>query len=442
MREDNGQTGFTYVHTYDNAGNITSSAKYVLTPEDEAPTVLISTESYVYSSDAWGDLLTSYNNGQITYDELGNPLSYYNGATFTWTGRRLTGATKSGVQYTFTYNDAGIRTSKTKGEATTVYYLSGSTILGEKTGEKLTVYIYDANGLPMGFAYSATGNDFDVYWYEKNLHGDIVAVYSDAGTKLISYTYDAWGNATISYHNGGEETTAINNPFTYRGYYYDKDLEFYYLQSRYYDSDIGRFISADSYVSTGQGILGNNMFAYCGNNPVIAVDNEGSKLKYILDFLTAPIDSLVNVLAKMMIAKINYEHNSKIEESGNQYGLYEKPPSPSYIKSQNAAEAYRYGLLSASENACEVIAVHNAKVYSLISVILLGNVILFSRGQDKADSPMDITLLGISMLVKLLQLLNALFPMVVTLLGIVIFIIPHPLNADDSMVVTLFGIVI
>ena len=134
-------------------------------------------------------------------------------------------------------------TSKTKGEETTVYYLSGSTILGEKTGERLTVYIYDANGLPVGFAYSASGNDFDVYWYEKNLHGDIVAVYSDAGIKLISYIYDAWGNTTVSYHNGGEETTAINNPFTYRGYYYDKDLEFYYLQSRYYDSDIGRFVA-------------------------------------------------------------------------------------------------------------------------------------------------------------------------------------------------------
>ena len=67
----------------------------------------------------------------------------------------------------------------------------------------------------------------------------------------------------------------INNPFTYRGYYYDSDLGLYYLQTRYYDSETARFINADSFVSTGQGILGNNMFAYCGNNPVNGIDPFG-----------------------------------------------------------------------------------------------------------------------------------------------------------------------
>ena len=79
-----------------------------------------------------------------------------------------------------------------------------------------------------------------------NIQGDIVAVYSGTGTKLVSYTYDAWGNHTVTYHNGGESTVAVNNPFRYRGYYYDADLELYYLNSRYYDSKIGRFISSDA----------------------------------------------------------------------------------------------------------------------------------------------------------------------------------------------------
>jgi len=69
---------------------------------------------------------------------------------------------------------------------------------------------------------------------------------------------------------------AAKNPFTYRGYYYDYDLELYYLQTRYYDPVVGRFINADSYVSTGQGLIGNNMFAYCNNNPVMRCDPCGT----------------------------------------------------------------------------------------------------------------------------------------------------------------------
>ena len=121
----------------------------------------------------------------------------------------------------------------------------------------------------MGFAYSATGNDFDVYWYEKNLHGDIVAVYSDAGIKLISYTYDAWGNATISYHNSGEETTAINNPFTYRGYYYDKELGILMVGQRYYSPELCRFIQpADASTLNPSNIEGLNLYSYASNNPI------------------------------------------------------------------------------------------------------------------------------------------------------------------------------
>ncbi len=115
----------------------------------------------------------------------------------------------------------------------------------------------------------------------------IVAVYTDNGTKLVSYAYDAWGNHTISYHNGGENTPAQYNPFRYRSYYYDTDLGLYYLNSRYYDSVVGRFISADSYVSTGQGLTGQNMFAYCNNNPVMHVDSEGNFPWLILIFLVA-----------------------------------------------------------------------------------------------------------------------------------------------------------
>ena len=124
---------------------------------------------------------------------------------------------------------------------------------------------------------SSASSTWQIFWYEKNLQGDIVAVYSDAGTKLISYTYDAWGNFRTYYANGGATSKATLNPFTYRGYYYDADLGLYYLNSRYYDSVVGRFISSDStgYLGANGDLNSYNLYAYCSNNPVMYVDPSG-----------------------------------------------------------------------------------------------------------------------------------------------------------------------
>ena len=117
---------------------------------------------------------------------------------------------------------------------------------------------------------------WDVYWFDLNLQGDIVAVYNKSDVKLVSYSYDPWGKCTVSYSNGGASTSATKNNLRYRGYYLDSDLGLYYLQSRYYDPNTYRFINADGYLSTGQGILGYNMYAYCNNNPVNYVDYGGN----------------------------------------------------------------------------------------------------------------------------------------------------------------------
>ena len=118
-------------------------------------------------------------------------------------------------------------------------------IISESWSNALAVYLYDAEGSPVGMQYrtsSQAEDAFYTYWFEKNLQGDIVAVYSESGVRLISYTYDAWGNCTETFHNiVGTNNFARNNPFRYRGYYYDTDTKLYYLQSRYYDPAIGRF---------------------------------------------------------------------------------------------------------------------------------------------------------------------------------------------------------
>ena len=150
-----------------------------------------------------------------------------------------------------------MRTKKTVNNVVHNYYYNGTELLAEQWVENgtehLMVFIYDANGVPLGLKYrnsTYAQSVWDSYWYERNLHGDIVAIYNDSNVKLASYTYDAWGNHVVTYHNGGNSILAItNNPIRYRGYYYDTDLGLYYLQTRYYDSNTGRFINADSVMS-------------------------------------------------------------------------------------------------------------------------------------------------------------------------------------------------
>ena len=234
----------------------------------------------------------SYNGQDITYDGIGNPISYYNGFTFSWQGRRLVGATRGSDTLSFTYNDDGIRTSKTVNGVKTTYYLSGSQILAEVTPSYEIMYIYDASGSPVGMQYRSftyANGVYDVYFFEKNLQGDILAVYSAEGVKLISYEYDAWGNFATTYHNGGENTSAVNNRFTYRGYYYDSDLGMYYLSARYYDQNIKRFLSPDAtaVVSvTPMALTDKNLFAYCDNNPIIRVDNGGQFWETVFDVIS------------------------------------------------------------------------------------------------------------------------------------------------------------
>ncbi len=142
--------------------------------------------------------------------------------------------------------------------------------------------LYDESGAPIGLQYRTTSYDpgkFDTYYFEKNIFGDIVAVYTDAGVKIGSYVYDAWGNCTVTVASGVtsvQSSVVWNyNPFRYRGYFYDYETGLYYLQSRYYNPATGRFINADGLVSTGTGLLGYNMYIYCNNNPVMCVDPTG-----------------------------------------------------------------------------------------------------------------------------------------------------------------------
>ena len=298
LREDNELLGKTYLYTYDYAGNITSKKVYAWTEGDVSAMTPIDTYEYGYGNPQWGDLLISYCGRTNAYDAVGNPTRYYNGTQwhFTWSGgRRLSVANNGTVTLSFEYNGDGLRTSKTVNGVKHTYRLNGSQIVSEAWGNHLLIYLYDAEGVPVGMMYRNStypSDTFDTFWFEKNLQGDIVAVYNAAGTKLISYTYDAWGNFVTTYHNDCTASDPANfNPYRYRSYYYDAETGLYYLQSRYYDPVIGRFINADKYVSTGQGILSNNMFAYCVNNPVNRIDKTGTSLEDLWDAVVEWVDT-------------------------------------------------------------------------------------------------------------------------------------------------------
>ena len=203
-----------------------------------------------------------------------------------WEGRQLKSAGKNGTSLSFTYDSEGVRTSKTVGSTTTQYLLNGTQILAQKTGSTTLSFFYDQQGTRIGKADGK--NNF--YYYIYNVQGDVIALADASTGKLAAtYTYDAWGKIVKINNQAPEKVASTNianlNPFRYRGYYYDTETGLYYLQSRYYDPEVGRFINADAHIVTDQdSVLTTNMYAYCQNNPVMRSDQNGESWRDVARF--------------------------------------------------------------------------------------------------------------------------------------------------------------
>ena len=169
----------------------------------------------------------------------------------------------------YDYDESGIRNKKTVNGVTTTYQLDGSKIVSEKRNGTVQSYFYDENGSVLGITYGGEN-----YYFRKNFRGDVLAILTASGEVVVEYSYDPWGNI-LAFTGTLASTLGADNPFRYRGYYYDTESCFYYLNSRYYDAKVCRFVNADSYVSTGQGLLGHNMYAYCLNSPTNYQDSTG-----------------------------------------------------------------------------------------------------------------------------------------------------------------------
>ena len=229
-------------------------------------------------------------------------------------------------------------------------FLSGSV-------EIIMDFSYDESGRPFAVSYSKDGGaSFTTYYYATNLQGDVVMIFGRAAIKDANgnvtgytvksygyYTYDAWGNVTTYSSTGGTSATTsliCRNPLRYRGYYYDSETGFYYLQSRYYDPATHRFINADAYASTDiDSALASNMFSYCGNNPVSRVDPYGTSWGDLWDdfieFLGEIFGASSSTITSLKFEKeiipdpmpITWKNGVQVSETISSYGDSSKPVS-------------------------------------------------------------------------------------------------------------------
>lgn len=261
-------------YAYDSRGNITNK------------NINGTSTTFTYSNSDWKDELTAVNGTPLTYDENGNVLTYGN-KSFAWSsGRNLESITDNDNTYSYTYDESGIRTSKTVNGKTTYYNTKDGVILSQTDGTNTMYFQYDTNGVPLGFILNGTQ-----YFYITNQMGDVISITDAQGNELAQYSYDEWGNTLSTSDND----IANINPLRYRGYYYDSETGYYYLQSRYYDPSICRFINADipEIVNVTKDVYtGINLFPYCNNNPVNNSDPTGY-INWDLEFGRASITSAI-----------------------------------------------------------------------------------------------------------------------------------------------------
>ncbi len=283
IRENNPLLNKSITYQYDLGGNLKEVKEYAYTTGDlGSPT---STVVYTYGS-AWKDQLTSIGSDGLTYDANGNLLSYKT-RSYSWqAGRQLAQITDTNLNAVYTYNESGIRTRKVVNGVITDYVLEGGKVILETTGSDTLHYSYDSRGQLVSFSLNGTP-----YFYTRNGQGDITGLIDASGTEVVKYTYDSWGKP-ISITGSLATTVGAKNPYRYRGYRYDQESGLYYLQSRYYDPSIKRFINADIFVSTGQGFSGNNVYAYCGNQPINRSDPSGT------NFIDSILNGLYDILSK------------------------------------------------------------------------------------------------------------------------------------------------
>ena len=324
---------FTRIWTYDALGNITSRKDYAYTTgavgtETKTVKYYYPNEDIPYedgtkklTSSSWNNLLLAVDTDgnakisdteKISYDKIGNPVEYLD-HDMSWFGRQLetitvganTTDTTDNKTISFKYGADGLRRTKsvTTGNSTVTseYVYANDLLIYEKRGNKELYFYYDGLGHLTAVRYysSASSTSYKQYYVATNLAGDVLAFVDGDGDVVARYEYDAWGNCKVV-----NDTTSVKisnlNPIRYRGYYLDSETGLYYLQSRYYDPAIGRFISADTIdvlsVSPTE-LTDKNLFSYCDNNPITRADSGGAVWHIVAGAMIGGVTSFVSSVA-------------------------------------------------------------------------------------------------------------------------------------------------
>lgn len=270
------ENGYYYTYCYDEHGNLLQMQIYGL--EADGTMTPIEQKTMVYSGSILRTVYSTVDATRTyTVDAMGNPTRIGSSeATYTLTwgeGRMLQRISQNAANYVaYTYNVDGLRAAKNvvkAGVSTVTEYVWGiNGLAGFSDGTNTVVVLYDNESSPIGFTLNGTR-----YAYVKNLQGDVLRILDEAGNVVVSYAYDPWGVPTVT----GDTDLAALNPCSYRGYDYDEETGLYYLQSRYYDPELGRFLNTDSVAFLGatDSVVSYNLFAYCENNAISGYDPLG-----------------------------------------------------------------------------------------------------------------------------------------------------------------------
>jgi RHS repeat-associated protein len=323
VREDNFLLGKTETYEYDTNGNIASKNSCGFTLKSELFDGTLVT--YAHDADKLMSLRTQSDSDDLVsyfqYDMLGNP-TVYRGIDMQWDRVRNLASIDNG-EVRFEYDASNLRIRKKTSTVHSKYYYSGEQLIAEKrsakssdlhvgdhltpgyayTQDKMITYLYGVDGIT-GFMVEQAGADAKVYSYRKNIMGDVLGIYDENG-RVATYIYDAWGNHVVANHTA--DNIGDFNAIRYRGYYYDSETGFYYLKSRYYDPQLGRFISMDSVDAVEPNTInGLNLYAYCGNSPVMHVDPNGNSfwgwLKKNVVKVVLTVASVALVVAGVLVA--------------------------------------------------------------------------------------------------------------------------------------------
>ena len=289
IRENSQTQKKTFTYEYDLGGNLVKVCEYPYTT-GTLPTKPSATETGTFGQ-VWRDKLMKWNGVVMQYDSIGNMTKKGN-TTFTWTQGRKLESVNNGKKIRYYYDHAGNRVKKTVDNVTTEYCMAGDLLVTEKGEGRRIWYYYDSAANPVSMRVS--GKD---YFYVRNLQNDVIALIDDTGETVVEYKYNSWGKI-LSITGSKASTIGKTNPFRYRGYYYDEETGMYYLKNRYYDPEIRRFISADSYISGFNSTMC-NVFCYCGNNPVSNSDPEGTFFKKIVHFFKSKWKKTKKAVAKV-----------------------------------------------------------------------------------------------------------------------------------------------